>query len=72
MSFFGGGGGGAAPAPPPPPPPPPNPPTYASAAFTPPRTGAGLPQGILQGSILTSPLGAANAGATQRKQLFGQ
>lgn len=71
MSF---GGGAKAPPPPPPPPPPPNPPTYASAAFNPPATtGAGaLPQGIFQGSILTSPLGAADQRATQRKQLFGQ
>jgi hypothetical protein len=31
-----------------------------------------MPQGIFQGSILTSPLGAPYSGAVQRKSLFGQ
>jgi hypothetical protein len=63
-----GGGGARAPTPPPLPPPPPNPPTQT---FTPPST-AGTPQGLFAGNILTSPLGAPAANATQRKSLFGQ
>lgn len=68
MSLFGGGG----PKPPPPPPPPPNPPTYASATFIPPsQGGSGIYAGLGQ-SILTSPFGAPDQRATQRKTLLGQ
>lgn len=68
MSLFGGGGA----KPPPPPPPPPNPPTYASALSAPPTQNLG---GIYAGmgqSILTSPFGAQDQRATQRKTLLGQ
>lgn len=65
-------GGGSAPAPPPPPPPPPNPPTYASSVFAAPSSGANAgPSGLFANAILTSPMGAPSANATQRKQLFG-
>jgi len=67
--------GGKSPAPPPPPPPPPNPPAYASAFQAPPASGAGAlgaGGGIFSNAILTSPMGAADQRATQRKQLFGQ
>jgi hypothetical protein len=68
MSLFGG----SSMRPPPPPPPPPNPPTYASASFTPPgQSGAGTYSGLGQ-NILTSPFGAPDERATQRKTLLGQ
>lgn len=58
--------------PPPPPPPPPNPPTYASAAVRPPSMQNPSIYAGLGSTILTSPLGAPDARATQRKSLLGQ
>ena len=66
-------GGGAKPAPPPPPPPPPpNPPTYAQAGAAGPISTMPSIYAGLGSTILTSPLGAPESGATTRKSLLGQ
>lgn len=65
--MFGGG-------PPPPqlPPPPPNPPSYGDQIFAPPtRSNTGI-FGGMDNSIMTTPFGAPDQRATQRKSLFGQ
>jgi hypothetical protein len=69
MGLFGGGG---SPRPPPPPPPPANPPTYATSIFAPPTSNPGSIFGGMSQSISTSPFGAPDQKATQRKTLFGQ
>ena len=66
MSLFGG------PKPPPPPPPPANPPSYGSQGAQGPVMTSNPFLGGIGSSILTSPQGAPDARAVQRKTLLGQ